>query len=79
MGHAKGVLVAAEPVRRSLFGQDLAVRTVSGLILVAIAGTALWLGGIAFWLLLMAGALAMQAKATGPAPCANADAATARR
>ena len=29
--------------------------------------------------LLLAGALAMQAKATGPAPCANADAATARR
>jgi phosphatidate cytidylyltransferase len=60
MGPAKGVLVAAEPVRRTLFGQDLAVRTVSGLILVAIAGTALWLGGVAFWLLLMAGALTMQ-------------------
>lgn len=29
--------------------------------------------------LLLAGALAMQAKATGPAPCANADAATVRR
>lgn len=60
MAPAKGALVAADPVRRSLFGQDLAVRTVSGLILVAIAGTALWLGGIAFWMLLMAGALAMQ-------------------
>ncbi len=52
--------MAADPVKRSLFGQDLAVRTVSGVVLVAIAGTALWLGGIAFWLLLMAGALAMQ-------------------
>jgi len=29
--------------------------------------------------LLLAGALAMQARATGPAPCANADAATVRR
>ncbi len=60
MPPAKGALVAAEPVKRSLFGQDLAIRTVSGVVLVAIAGTALWLGGIAFWLLLMAGALAMQ-------------------
>jgi len=59
MRDAKGALVAADPVKRSLFGQDLAVRTVSGLVLVAIAGTALWLGGIAFWVLLMAGALAM--------------------
>lgn len=52
--------MAADPVRRSLFGNDLAVRTVSGLVLVAIAGVALWLGGIAYWLLLMAGALTMQ-------------------
>jgi phosphatidate cytidylyltransferase len=53
-------LVAADPVRRSLFGNDLAVRTLSGVVLVAIAGVALWLGGVAFWLLLMAGALTMQ-------------------
>jgi phosphatidate cytidylyltransferase len=53
-------LVAAEPGRRTLFGNDLAVRTGSGIVLVVIAGVALWLGGIAFWLLLMAGALTMQ-------------------
>jgi phosphatidate cytidylyltransferase len=53
-------LVAADPVRRTLFGQDLAVRTVSGVVLVVIAGVALWLGGVAFWLLLMGGALTMQ-------------------
>ncbi len=52
--------MAADPVRRSLFGNDLAVRTLSGVVLVAIAGVALWLGGVAFWLLLMAGALTMQ-------------------
>lgn len=52
--------MAAEPVRRSLFGNDLAVRTVSGVVLVVIAGVALWLGGVAFWLLLMSGALTMQ-------------------
>ncbi|MDM7957736.1 phosphatidate cytidylyltransferase [Blastomonas sp.] len=53
-------MVAAEPGRRTLFGNDLAVRTGSGVVLVVIAGVALWLGGIAFWLLLMAGALTMQ-------------------
>lgn len=52
--------MAANPVRRSLFGNDLAVRTASGVVLVVIAGVALWLGGVAFWLLLMAGALTMQ-------------------
>lgn len=52
--------MAAEPGRRTLFGNDLAVRTGSGIVLVVIAGVALWLGGIAFWLLLMAGALTMQ-------------------
>lgn len=52
--------MAADPVRRSLFGNDLAVRTTSAIVLVAIAGVALWLGGLAFWLLLMAGALTMQ-------------------
>lgn len=52
--------MAAEPGRRTLFGNDLAVRTGSGVVLVVIAGVALWLGGIAFWLLLMAGALTMQ-------------------
>lgn len=52
--------MAADPARTTMFGNDLAVRAVSGIILVTIAAVALWLGDIAFWLLLMAGALAMQ-------------------
>jgi len=52
--------VAADSARRSLFGNDLAVRAASGLVLVIIAGLALWLGSVAFWLLLMMGALTMQ-------------------
>lgn len=52
--------MAGDPVRRSLFGNDLAVRSASGVVLVIIAGVALWLGDVAFWLLLMAGALTMQ-------------------
>ncbi len=60
MQRAKGALVAADPATRAVFGNDLAVRAASGLVLVVLAAVALWLGGTAFWLLLMAGALAMQ-------------------
>ena len=41
---------------------DLAVRTAVGFLLIAVAGTALWLGGIAFWLLCVVGALIMMAE-----------------
>lgn len=38
---------------------DLAVRVVSGVAMIAVAGTALWAGGIWFWLLCVAGAIVM--------------------
>lgn len=41
---------------------DLAKRTLSGVILIAVAATALWLGGIAFWLLATVAGLLMMAE-----------------
>ncbi len=41
---------------------DLAKRTVSGVILIAVAVTALWLGGIGFWLLAVVAGLLMMAE-----------------
>ncbi len=48
--------IAPKPPRKN----DLALRTISGIAMVAIAATALYLGGNAFWFLLAVGAVAMQ-------------------
>jgi len=47
---------SAPPAKNS----DLAVRTVSGAVMILLAAVALYLGGFAFWFLLMGAALAMQ-------------------
>lgn len=41
---------------------DLAIRTMSGIAMIAVAVAALWLGGIAFWLLAVLAALFMMAE-----------------
>lgn len=44
---------------------DLRVRTLSGVVMIALAGTALYLGGHALWLLLTLGGLAIQSEWAG--------------
>jgi len=41
---------------------DLARRSLSGIVMIAVAASALWLGGLAFWLLAVAAAMLMMAE-----------------
>ena len=51
-------MTASAPARRS----DLPVRTVAGVVMIAVAVAALWLGGFAFWLLAAVAAVFMMAE-----------------
>jgi phosphatidate cytidylyltransferase len=51
---------AADPVARRK--SDLATRTLASVGMIAVAATALWLGGLVFWLLVAIGALFMMAE-----------------
>ncbi len=46
--------------KKSMLGNDLTVRAISGAVMIAIAAIAIYLGGHAFWFLLAIGAVAMQ-------------------